>query len=281
MNKMILAILVLGSLSAYADKQPFERYQTIIDRMPFGQPPVGFDPTKNPDEVGKNDYPTDAQLTEEQEAIQKAVQFSVINVEPDGTVRVGFSDRSDPGTPRHYYMSVGEEKGGWVVKAADAAAKSMTIAKDGVEVALKLGENSGGDASATVAKGKTMRASAAGQSAPLQTRSALLNRPLPATAGSGLQGGPESFRGRRARKEEEQRMEEERRAEAEARAEERRRQEEDDRAAREQERAEQREQLKAIQDELRRAREEQQAAQAAREAASNAADDGDQEEEEE
>jgi hypothetical protein len=40
-------------------------------------------------------------------------------------------------------MKVGEKRDGWLVKNADAAAESMTLVKDGVEVTLKLGDKSG------------------------------------------------------------------------------------------------------------------------------------------
>lgn len=243
--KLAIVAAVVGMLSANGEKQPFERYQSIIDRMPFGQPPPNFDPTRDPSEVSRDEYNQNAaaeELTQEQEAIQKAVRFSVINVEPDGSVRVGFSDIADSKSPRHYYLAVGETRNGWLVKEADAMAKSMTVVKDGIEVKLALGENSGGDAGG----GKGRRGAD-------RARSALLNR------GAGVDPAIMSHRGRRERREAEERAnaEERRRLEEERKREEaeRARREEEERAQREAERAEQREQLNILREELRRQRE--------------------------
>ena len=262
MRKQILfaAVAALGAGALMAEKQPFERYQTIIDRMPFGQPPPGFDPNRNPDEVSRNEFAASGEeLTQEQEAIQKAVQFSVINVEADGVVRVGFSDRSDPSSPRHYYMAVGEERGGWLVKEADAAAKTMTVVKDEVEVELKLGDSTqGADAKGGRARGGTgvgrRGAPVPGaRSSNVMTRSSLLSR-------GGAEGGASTAMGRRERRLMAEREQLERaeqlEAEAKRRAEEEAARREEDKAAREAERAEQREQLAALQEELRRQREE-------------------------
>ena len=41
-------ILAVAALAAFADAQPFERYQTIVDRKPFGPEPVNFDPEAAP-----------------------------------------------------------------------------------------------------------------------------------------------------------------------------------------------------------------------------------------
>ncbi|MBO6167654.1 MAG: hypothetical protein J6P13_04810 [Kiritimatiellae bacterium] len=246
-NTFYIAVALGLSFSAYAEKQPLERYQSIIDRMPFGVPPPNFDPTKSPDEVSKSDYAAQAaQLTEEQQAIQKNVQFSVINQESDGTVRVGFSDKSEAGAPRHYYMAVGEEKNGWVVKAADPVDKTMTIEKDGVEVALSLGENSGGgDAKGDKGAAQTLPARAPAGANPRQNT---------------LMSTRESRGGRRARREAEAAEESKRNAENfarnEAAREEMRQRMEEARLQHEAEKEEQRMQLQAIQEELKRAREE-------------------------
>lgn len=264
--KHMLAILALGAaFCAMAEKQPFERYQTIIDRMPFGQPPPGFDPTRDPSEVSKDEYSqSEVELTQEQEAIQKAVRFSVINVENDGTVRVGFTDMSDAKAPRHFYLAVGEVRGGWTVKAADANEKKMTVEKDGVEVELTLGENSSNIDGKAVANARN---------ATKPQRSSLLGR----GNSGGDSNAPMSLRGRREKREAEEaaRRAEDARlaAEREREREEREKREEEERAAREAERAEQREQLNALKEELMRQREE------AKNASKNDDDSDDDEEE--
>ena len=240
----IFPAVFLAAMCAFAEKQPFERYESIIERMPFGQPPDGFDPTRNPDDVPKNEGKDAEELSAEQQELQKQVQFSVINVEEDGDVLVGFTDKSDAGAPRHYYLRVGEERGGWLVKEADPAEKSMVIEKDGIEIAMKLGENSTSEAKSTAAKGRTSAATpAAGK-----VRNHLLSR------------DNESFTTRRARKQAEEaqseaerkRIEEERRRERE----EQERKEALEREERAQERAAMRDQLDEIQAALRREHEE-------------------------
>lgn len=237
----IASLAVAGGL--FAEKMPFERYQSIIDRQPFGQPPPGFNPQQMASDVSRTAADdAAAPLSVEQEKLQKSVGFSVINVESDGSVMVGFSDKSDPKSPKHYYMRVGEERDGWLVKEGDPAKKSMTVVKDSVEITLDLGANSTADA----------KSSKPGAPQTAAGRSPLLSR------GANAPGG--SFHSRRARREAEEAQE---RAAAAAREAERKREAEEaaakaeqEKAVREAERAEQRQQLLAIQEELRRAREE-------------------------
>ncbi len=248
--KSFFTFLLLVSVTAvFAAKQDFSRYQSIIDRQPFGQPPVGFNPQKMASEVSKSDGATAEQLTQEQEEIQKAVGFSMLNVETDGSVMIGFSDRSNPSTPKHYYLAVGDTQDGWWVKACDPTDETMTIEKDGIEVTLKLGENS-----------NPAPASKSGRGARPMTLQAKSGNAVPSIT---------SFKGRRERR----RMEEAKaKADAEAHEAERKRMAEEkaaheaaEKEARELERAEQRQQLLAIQEELRKAREEKERQKAAEE----------------
>ena len=48
----IAALAVAGTL--FAEKMPFERYQSIIDRQPFGQPPPGFNPQQMASDVSRS-----------------------------------------------------------------------------------------------------------------------------------------------------------------------------------------------------------------------------------
>ncbi len=248
---------------AFAEKQPFDRYQSIIDRHPFGLPPPNFDPNKMASEVSSKDAAAaEEQLSQEQAAIQKAVMFSMVNIETDGSVMVGFSDRTNPKTPRHYYLAVGDTQDGWTVKACEVAEETMTIEKDGIEVTLKLGDNSGQGVPRT--NRPTTTALAAGDNA-APKRSMLLMR-----------AGSEGRKSRRARRELEEAKE---KADAQAREAERKRQAEEraqreaaEKEAREIERAEQRQQLQAIQEELRKAREEKERQKAAEQAAEGQAD---------
>ena len=288
--KPILSILfavAIGTL--FAEKQPLERYQSIIDRQPFGKPPPGFNPEQMASEVSARDADAaEQQLTQEQEVLQKSVSFSVINVDPDdGGLMVGFSDLADPKVPRHYYMRVGTTRDGWLVKEADIAKKTMTVVKDGVEVSLELGANSNAGGAGAKGKGGTAPASRGGSLTPARGaggttgRSGLLaRRGLGGTGGASAPGsGLSSFQSRRAQREQ---AEAQAQADAAAKEAERKRlaeeqaaKEAEERAARENERAEQREQLKAIQDELKRVCEEKERARAAAEAAGEGeGDDG-------
>jgi len=248
--KPIATIAALAvSWTLFAEKMPFERYQSIIDRQPFGQPPMGFNPQQMASEVSRSAADDGSvPLSAEQEKLQKAVGFSVINVESDGSVMVGFSDKSDSKSPKHYYMRVGEERDGWLVKDGDPVKKSMTVVKDSVEITLDLGSNS-------TAAADTKQGGKPGAQPPAATRSPLLARNGAAAGGS--------YQSRKARREAEEAQE---RAAAAAREAARAREEEEakakeaeEKAVRDAERAEQRQQLLAIQEELRRAREDRKA----------------------
>ena len=250
MNRVVPFLLVLIALTASAEKQPFERYQSIVDRQMFGPLPPGFDPTKLPSEVQKGAV-SEKELTQEQAKLQSAVHFSVLDVRPNGDVVVGFTDNSDPKVPRNYFLKVGESRDGWTVKEADPDAATMTIAKDEIEVSLTLGGNSAKGA------GTTSRASSGATATPAATPGA----GRPGGFGGGLLGGTlRSRRQARLQQEQEQRQREE--AERQQREAERQAQQEADKAQREAERAEQRQQLLAIQEELKRVREAKQTTQA-------------------
>lgn len=245
MEKIVLLLLSLIAVSAIAEKQPFERYQTIVDRQMFGPLPPGFDPTKPPSEVSKSSV-SDKELSVEQEKLQSAVHFSVIDVRPDGEVVVGFTDHSDPKVPRNYFLRVGESRDGWEVRSADPDAATMTIAKDEIEVTLTLGGDSSKDGNATSRAGDAQRPAGGGRSR---------------LSGNLLGGGMSnvsSLRARRLQRQQQAAAEQARQAEeSAAREAERQAQVEQDKQQREQERAEYRRQMQELQEEmLKRVREE-------------------------
>lgn len=161
MRAVAASIAVLACLAASAERQPFERYQSLVDRQMFGQPPPGFDPTKPASAVTKTEQ---RELSREQEVLKSSIHFSAINVTPDGATAVGFTDNSDPKAPAHYYLKVGEARNGWKVLEADPVKATMKIAKDDVEVSLDLGANSASGG------GSTARAGAQGAGAQGATR---------------------------------------------------------------------------------------------------------------
>lgn len=243
MKSVLCVVVLLCAIAAAAERQPLSRYQTIVDRQMFGPPPPGFDPSKPASEVAATSRSEQKELTKEQEKLQSSVQFSIINVTPEGDTAVGFSDNSDPKSPKHYYLKVGEERDGWLVKEANPVEASMTIAKGDIEVSLKIGENSSKD----------------GATAKAETTSGGVGRRPGLMGGGLLGGGMHGLRGRRMQRQaEQQKRDEEEKAKREAKEAEQQAAaaaaaaEKAEQAA---EREQQRQQLLAIQDELRKARE--------------------------
>lgn len=242
-SSLALALLV-AALSLFAERQPYERYQSIVDRQMFGRPPVGFDPTVPPSSVTKAEQ---KELTREQEAIKSAIHFSAINVTPDGATAVGFTDNADSKNPVHYYLKVGEERNGWKVVEADPLKATMTIAKNEVTVSLSLGANSAQD------KNATSRDAGASAALPGRRAGLLGTRTLP-SAGGGDRPDAVSFGGSL-------------RARREARERERQAEEEKERIRREEQRKELqqlKDEIKAERDAAAKEREEREAERAAR-----------------
>jgi len=124
----------------------FSRYQSIIDRQPFGPPPPGFDPslpagqqTANGD--ASNGGMTEAELSAEEQKMMSSVRVSVLNVTPSGAVMVGFTD-STTQPPVNYYLKVGEtstDAAKWQVKEADPSEGKVSLSKDGIDITLNVG----------------------------------------------------------------------------------------------------------------------------------------------
>lgn len=243
----LFAVITVGTL--FAEKQPLERYQPIIDRRPFGQPPPGYDPDSavlDTASAAAGGEMTPEELSQEQAQLQRAVSFSMMNINNDGSVSVGFTDSTVPNAPKSYYMREHDTRDGWTVKSVDIYEQTAIFEKDGVEATLKLGASAKNEA-----KGGAHAAKGA-----LSGRSPL----LAGRFGNGGDGAMMSHATRRARREQAAAAAEKARAELEA---ERRRLAEDkaakeaaEAAVREEERAATRQQLQAIQEELRRARDE-------------------------
>ena len=155
----LAAAAAVFTLSAFAEKQPFSRYQVILDKEMFGALPHDFDPTKMPGDVVKTNQ---KELTKEQEALKSAVHFSVINVNPSGEIEVGFSDLSDKATPRHYFLKVGDSQDGWRVEKADSDAATVTLSKGDIVLDLSLGENSASGAGAAKTTASNVQRSSPG-----------------------------------------------------------------------------------------------------------------------
>lgn len=237
--------------------QPFERYQTVIDRKPFGPEPVNFDPESAPGSAAAaaaGDEMTEEQRTVEEQQLAASVRVSMINVTPSGAVAVGFTD-SSANPPENYYLLTGRSQNGWTVKSADPSTETVVLEKGGVEVKVKLGETSSGG-NEKGAKGR---------------RAANMDSVVPQSAAGSRLGGLARLRQHRdemrakaeadaAKKAEADAVaaaEREERAEREA-EEKRQRAEREARDA--EEREQQREALRQIQDQLRKEREAREAA---------------------
>ena len=143
--KKCLTIFTLGAVfAAVAFDDGFEPYQTIIERMPFGRPPAGFDPDAPEARLppsGK-DEPNEQAIDLEQEKIAERIRATVrvcaVNVPPDGVPLVGFTDASYT-PPRSHLLAQGQSADGWRVLEIDAAACRTVLSRDGVSVSLVLG----------------------------------------------------------------------------------------------------------------------------------------------
>ena len=260
----LFVVALCACFAASAERQPVERYQSIIERQMFGQPPPNFDPTVPPNLVQRG-ASEEKELTREQEAVKSSIHFSAINVTPAGEVAVGFTDNSDSKMPIHYYLKVGEVRNGWKVLEADPVKATMKISKGDIEVELDLGANSGKGG------GSTSRAGAMAAGSIAANRRGLLGgarRPMTPNGGDPRAGMPgASLRERRALREQaraeeiakEKELEAKRQAEAAEKEKERE-------AQRQAEREEQRRELQLLKDELKAQREAVERARAEREA---------------
>lgn len=243
----------------------FERYRTILDRMPFGPEPANFNPDApggRGGTVGGEGAPDaaaqEAMKSQEEQQILASVRISALNVTPSGKIAVGFTDSSKQpaGT---YYLKVGETRDGWTVKAADAREMKVTLEREGVEATLGLGEGSGDHGKDGKKGGKALGgAGAARHQVGRLAQNGLLHPAQARTPESTLSAGGSAIanlRARRAQKEAERQEEAARQAAAaeQARADREKAAAERERAAAERE--QQRETLLQIQEELRRQRE--------------------------
>ena len=114
---------------------PFGHYQPILDRMPFGSLPANF----NAVPVDPSTLQNEAQLKAEQQAVAKKINMSAVNVTPDGSTAIGFTDLS-VNPPISYYLRVGESSGGWAVLSADYDTEIATLEKDAVTITIQLGK---------------------------------------------------------------------------------------------------------------------------------------------
>jgi hypothetical protein len=165
MKNISAMLLVLVSSAAFAWKvPPFSRYESIIERMPFGPGSAESDPGATSGSGSGDAAPGAASMaprqpTAEERQLAAKVRVSALNVTPAGVVKVGFTD-SLANPPVNYYLGVGRSQDGWTVRAADPALGCVALEKGGVRVTLKLGAAAGGK---DVAKGAVPKAAGRGK----------------------------------------------------------------------------------------------------------------------
>jgi len=268
------------------DDRGFERYQSIIDRQPFGPPPPGFDPSLpvGQSASGGSGGPgekTEAEISAEEQKIMSSVRVSILNVTPAGAVMVGFTD-STTQPPVNYYLKVGDtstDSAKWTVKDADPAVGTVTLSKDGIDVTLAVGGET--KKGAPVGKPALAGNGAGALGGHRGPRNGINRGLLPASSSEGPGGGPAAEAGmgggplarlrhrrmlQQAEEAAQKQSADKARAELEAREREERAQEREQAAA---EREQQREALLQIQEELRRQRESKALQKAENEAETN------------
>ena len=256
----------------------FERFKTILDRMPFGRTPPGFDPDKPNGSVegqpgaAAGATAAEVEASEIEQQILSSVHVSMLNRTTDGRVFVGFTDSSVQ-PAKNYLLELGEkrEQCEWQVVSVDSDCRQVTLSKGGVEATLRIG---GGSSASDDAGGKAKNGEAGG---PPGARPGIARRPLgpvppgaPAAAGDEMLSPLERVRAKRRAHLEKQQAEE---AEKRLAAEQMRRDREQEMKDREREKmeremaAEERKaqlaQLQEIQEELRRQRAEKEERRAA------------------
>ena len=242
----------------------FERYRVILDRMPFGIPPPGFNPdapagaVDGPRAAGGTDAEAaaEAEASEVEQQILTSVDVSMLNRTPDGRIFVGFTDKSVQ-PPRSYLLRVGEKREGceWEVVSASPEDRQVKLSKGGVEASLKLGGGSG-PSEEKEKEGEGEAKNATVRHGPGHRRPHPL---LKAEGGAGAERkmmGLEGVRARHQERRERQMAEAEQQRQAAEQAKQEREQEKREREQAAEERKEQLAKLMQIQEELRAAREE-------------------------
>ncbi len=238
------------------ESEGFQPYRRILDRMPFGALPPGFDPEAQQDAAAAAKMTAEEKaLADQAEELIKKTRICALNVNPEGKQYAGITVREEKGASRSYYLEEGQERDGWTLISVDVAARTAKVKKDGVEALLSM--DSPGQATGV--------SQSAGQPVPrggTAFRSPGAGRAFPAGAADGARpGGRRSFAADlRARRAEERMAREAREAENKARAEEMARRERELNQERERTRAD----FEALREDLSRLREEREAAERAR-----------------
>ena len=154
MKKCLTTFMIGAALAVVAVDDGFKPYQTILERMPFGRPPAGF----NPDNPGihmqsksavESEVPaTNPEQEKLAEYIRSIVRVCALNVPPNGEPVVGFTDAAHT-PPRNHLLARGQTADGWTVLDIDTDSCRAVLSRDGVSVSLALNGGRGGVATSS------------------------------------------------------------------------------------------------------------------------------------
>lgn len=132
---LVFGLVAAGAWAAPVPK-PFEDYQVILDRKPFGAPP---DTSQMPEKV----VPVS-------ESFAASLQLSGIYELADGNLRVAVTDKKDNS---YFTVVVGEKDAGTGIELVDAdyEGEKATLQKDGQVVVLSMNDTSGGQVLSSMA----------------------------------------------------------------------------------------------------------------------------------
>ena len=120
------------------DERGFRPYREILDRMPLGALPPGFNPDAlEEDAKAAAMSQEDAKLAEEAQEILGKSRLCALNVNADGKAFAGIS-LTDGKETQSIYLSEGQEQYGVSILEIDPSNGTVKIAKDGVEAVLSM-----------------------------------------------------------------------------------------------------------------------------------------------
>lgn len=139
---LLTSAFVLRAETAVYEPWPRDRYDVILEKLPFGPLPAGFTEPGTAGAAGGVAEEVKIAAPEEvvaaQEELSGKIRLQCVNIAPCGDVMVGFLDESDNAT--RYYLAIGDSHRGFSVLDADYDREWAQIVKDGVMVTMKLGE---------------------------------------------------------------------------------------------------------------------------------------------
>ena len=109
--------------------QPRDRYQVILDRMPFGRAPI----------AAAVDPATQAKTAEDakkQDQLAKQIRLCAV-IRVDDGIAAGFIDSADK-PPRQYFLKTGQTEGVYTLVSASIEKEEATIEREGVALVFNL-----------------------------------------------------------------------------------------------------------------------------------------------